>query len=538
MWEMLQQKHRNNDSDIQSKQFAKIRFTHCLTKEVDSGKVSHQLLSDTTLEDRDGFMYQKLDRFDTMQDVIWWMPYNYADGYARSVRGVASFMAMHDDLSNRFLCSVFDAGFLSSSLLLQPNNQTDLSKINMIRIGPYAVLPPELKAVQSSFQPQIAPLVSLRELSENIMKNNTGMYRQHPESVSPRGGQEKTARQVVEETNKEARYEKAAVAHRYDHLDRLYRIVMTRLLALAEKAGKSYPGQKEAIDFKERCMDRGVPEDLILGFTKLLKMRASRSIGLGSPSAQYDITNQLMAQRGQMDEQGRTNAFRDWLRIRVGIHNVNRYKPMQNRNDIPSNAHSIAALENNDLLEGSNVVTGADQIHFIHVNSHIEGALSKTAQAVQEGQYQDPIKMATILSSSIQHIAQHLSYLSLDEERKAFVKEVESMLGQVASFIPKLQKQAEQMQQQQQAQQAEQQQLVDQAGQTMKDRDFEAKVLEINKNFELERMKQGSLNQARAEKTDEQLSIRRHGAEADIQLKRELQEAEIEIKRLTAAQGE
>jgi hypothetical protein len=533
-WESIQQMRRNSDPGFQSKQFALIRFSHILTKEPSSGQVTHQMLPEST-GDRDAFMYERLDRYESMDKALWWLPFNYADGYARSVRGVASYMAMHDDLSNRFLCRVFDAGFMTSSILLQPKTQMDLSRLSFVRHGPYTILPPEMNTIQSSFQPQIAPLIQLREVSEAVLKNNTGMYRQHPETFT-KTAQPKTARQVMEEASKEARYEKAAIAHRYDHLDTLYHLMLTRIVALSKMEGDGYPGQEEAKSFVKSCKARGVPAALISGWNVKFHMHATRALGLGSPAVQYDITNQVLEMRGLMDERGQVNAFRDWLRVRVGGLNVDRYKPLQNRNDIPSNEHSIAALENNDMMEGSEVLVGADQMHFIHVASHLDKVIIPMVQAVQQKQYQDPMDIARKLSVSLQHVSGHIAYLQQDEKRAEYVKQVTEVLKQAAQMIPQLQQEAQKMAEQQAKAQAEQAQVVDDAKQVVKDRELEAKIYEINQKAQLERMKQTSLNDARAEKTDEQMDIRRRESEAGIQLKRELQAAEIEIARLKASQ--
>jgi hypothetical protein len=487
------------------------------------------MLAERECGEDESFLYEKIDRFESMGDVLWWLPFNYADGYARSVRGVASYMAMHDDLSNRFLCRVFDAGFLSSSILLQPKSQYDLSNLEFARMGPYTILPPELDTIQTSFQPNIAPLIQLRQVSEAVQQNNTGAYRQHPETFEKASAQ-KTARQVMEESSKEARYEKAAVAHRYDHLDVLYNKMFARLISAAQLEGEGYAGQEEAKDFVKRCKDRGVPQKLLNKWSEKLDVKATRALGLGSPAVRFDLTNQLLQARGMMDERGQVNAFRDWLAARVGYANVDRYRPQVNRNDIPSNEQSIAMLENNDLKEGSTVVAGSDQMHGLHLPSHMENVVGPITEAVQQQQYQDPMRMARVLSVAIQHCSEHLSYLAQDSGRKQMVQESEQFLKQAAGMIPKLQKQAEQMQQQQQAQQQQAQDQQQQAQQVLQDRELEAKIYEINQKSQLERMKQDSLNQMRSDKTEEQNSINRRKAEAQIQLAQEKQDAEIAIQ--------
>ncbi len=533
-WESLQQMRRNSDPDYESKQFELVRIVHLLVREVASGKVTHQIMPEAAGAG-DIFLFEKQDRYDDMGDAIWWVPFNYADGYARSVRGVASYMAPHDDLGNRFLCRVFDAGFMTSSLLLHPRTQTDLSRLELVRHGMFTIIPPDLEAVQSTFQPQIAPLVQLRQVSENVQRNNTGTNRIHPEAPSD-SNSPKTARQIVEEASKEARYEKATVAHRYDQLDILYKTVFRKMVASAQAEG-DLPGSAEAKEFVKRCVDRGVPKASVLGWEKKYHVSATRAIGMGSLSMKYDITNQVLQARAMMDEKGQVNAFRDWLAVRVGQTNVDRYRPMVNRDQIPSNEHSIATLENNDMLEGSDVVVGTDQMHVIHVTAHMSGALAPLFQQVQTRQYQDPMQVARRLSVTINHIAKHLAILSQDQQRKPFVDQVTDALKKASALIPKLQREAQKLQQQAQQQQQQQAEMLQQAEATVRDRELEAKILEINRKYQVEMMKQESLNAARQQKTEEQMAIRRQQAAADVQLKRERQEAEIALEAQRAARG-
>lgn len=543
-WESLQQMARNNDPQFQEKQFEKVRVVHLLVREVAAPRrVSHYIIPENS--EQEVFLCEVPNQYADMHEAIWWLPYNYGDGYARSVRGVASFMVQHDDLSNRFLGRVFDAGFMASSLLLQPVTQGDLGRLQFTQHGPYTILPPELKAVQSTFQPQLQPLLALRQVSENVLKNNTGLYRQHNESVERET--QKTARQVVEEVSKEARYEKAAVAHRYVHLDLLYREILRRLTNKDYVKGEApYPGKEDAKRFIDRCKARGVPESWLFNWKDHMRVDSTRALGLGSLGVKYDITNQLMAARGDMDEFGRRAVLRDWLAARVGYRNTDKYAAAIDRDRIPTDEQSLATLENNDIFEGAPVVVGVDQLHKLHLDVHLQPVV-QLVQAEEAGQIQDPEKAALVLQTVIPHIAEHLQLLAREPTRKQFVDQVSQVLQMATRTLGNLTNAVKRIQQQRAQAQQEQADTVAKAEQVVRDREFEARIYEINRKYELERMKQESLNAARAEKTGEQMSIRRAQAENDARLRAEEQaeilrqkaltaEAEREIKRRKAGQ--
>lgn len=535
-WESLQQDIRNNTPAYQAKQFERVRVVHILVREVSGAqKVTHLIVPED--ESQDTFLYESPNRFDSMDQVLWWMPYNYGDGYAKSVRGVASLMVQHDDLSNRFLCRVFDAGFTTASVMLQPQSQVDLGRLQFLQHGPYLVLPPELKAIQTTFQPQLAPLIQLREVSESVMKNNTGTYRQHSESPYGRG-EMRTAREVLEESSREARYEKAAVMHRYNMLERLHREMFRRMTnAEYHAAETTRPGRAEAAKFIKRCMDRGVPRELLFDNRDKVALYVARAIGMGSLGVKYDVTNQLMGVMGMLpDEIGRNNALRDYIATRVGHQNVDRYCPTISRDKVPSNESSIAVLENNDMAEGVPVQVGSDQLHKTHIDVTLQGLIIPMIQAAQSWQApQDPVRARQTLALAIQHVVEHSRFLAADRTRKAYLDGLEPVLKMAQQIVGQLDQLIAKMQQEQQRQQQQAQQTLQQADQVVKDRELEAKIYEINKKYQLEVMKQASLNQARADKTREQLDIRRSQADADIAIKANRAQADIEINRARAA---
>jgi hypothetical protein len=534
-WESVQQMRRNNETDYQVKQFDRVRLVHLLVQEVSGDrKITHLIIPEN--QSQSDFLFESKGHFERMDQAVWWMPYNYGDGYIKSVRGVASLMAQHDDLSNRFLCRVFDAGFTTASVMLQPQGQTDLGRLQFLQHGPYLILPPELKAIQTTFQPQLAPLIQLREVSESVMKNNTGTYRQHAESNYGRG-EVRTAREVVEESSREARYEKAAVMHRYNHLERLHREMFRRMTNPEYHAASVRKlGSAEAARFVKRCMDRGVPRDLLFDNKEKLLLLVTRAVGLGSLGVKYDVTNQVLQASGMFDEVGKVNAIRDWLAPRVGYYNVDRYKSMVNRDAVPTNETSIAVLENNDMAEGVAVQVGNDQTHKLHIDVVLQGLIGPMIQAAQSGQPpQDPMKAMQTLGLAIQHVQGHAQYLAQDPLRKQYLQQLEPVIKAAVQLYQQLQRMVEQIQRQQQQQQQQQQQTLQQADQVVKDRELEAKMFEMQRKFEIQRMNQTSLAQMREEKTKAQLDLRQQQASADIQLKAQRTQAEIEIARAKAA---
>lgn len=525
-WESIQQAMRNNDPAVQAKEFDRIGIRHVLVREV-SGKrgITHLILAEDVKFDF--FLFEKVERFEKLSHVLWWLPANYGDGYVKSVRGVASWMAKHDDLSNRFLCRVFDAGFLTSGMVLQPQQGVDLARLEFIQHGPWTILPSELNAVQSTFMPQVSQLVQLREVSESIMKNNTGTYRRYDEAVQT-GGDRKTARQVVEESSREQRYEKAEIAFRYQHFDALYTEMFRRITSEEYVSSKlDLPGKDVAVKFLERCEKRGVKRSDIVGKADAYSVKAMRALGLGSLGVKYDLTNQILGARPMLDSIGQQNALRDWLAVRVGYRNVDRYVKAVNRDLVPSNEMSHAVLENNDLVQGQAVQVGSDQLHKVHINVVLQGVILPIIDAVSKNGISDPLAAYKTLSVAVPHVQEHLSYVEQDKAQTDYVKQVQDVIVRATVAFKQLEAAVRSMQQEAAKQRAEQQQTVEEAQQVLKDRELEAKVYEIQKKYELEVMKQQSHNEVRKQKMDDQSTLANERASRDDARRDAMAAAEI-----------
>lgn len=530
-WEEVEHRIRNKDHLTEVAAFEDVQVVHMLVAEVDSGEVSHYIFAETAGVELDNFLFCKERRFEKMEHAVWLWPFNSAGGTVRACRGLASFLEPHCDLSNRFLGRMFDAGFTASSLLLQPKTATDMSKLQIIRAGMMTVVPPELTIIQGSFAPPIQPLINLREVSSGVMLNNTGIYKVNPEAageaIAP-----KTARQVVEETSKEARAEKSSIAFDYIQLEKLYRELFRRLTnPKLLRASAEIPGKKEAIEFVQRCQMRGVSQDLLLT-EGVFEVHAARAIGLGSPSARMDITSQLVAIAPKLDEQGQINAVRDYLAARVGYSNVDRFKPIKNRDLIPSNEMSIATLENNDFARGQTCVVGSDQFHTIHIAVHgqvLEGYAQAMQQSQQTGAQFDAQTAAATLTSLLPHFQMHVQYLAQDPQRKPLVDAAVKQLKSGMQMLKILQAVAEQQSKQLQDQQQAQMEAAHSAGATQQSAESQIKLREMEQDYALKLEKLKSLNQMREDKTAQGLELARQRAAAEIQLKAQLQAAKIRI---------
>jgi len=538
-WERLQQQIRNNEPSTISRMFDPLQVRHLFVREPLSGKISHLIFSPDRLDSvqtEESFLCERRDLYDFMHEVVWCLPYNWGDGFIKSVRGLAAEIEPHCDLSNRYLGRVFDAAMLAGTVILKPNSDlVDSKRLQLVRMGLMTLLPRGVDAIQNAtFSPPLAPLVQVRDLSASIMRNNTGVWRQHSESWAENQVQ-KSARQVSEESAKEARLDKANVAFDYIQLERLYREIFRRLTSPVLLNDKTLPGSEEATMFTARCLARGVPEEYLNPDS--LSLHATQAIGMGSWGVRLDIANQIMQGRGSFDEHGRTNAVRDWLGALVGQRNINRYKAAKTRDDIPSNSSSIARLESNDLGEGSSVTVGSDQEHVAHILVHVE-PLNELISAVQQsgGQgLQDPMKLISVLEVTLVHITEHLQILAEDPTRQEFVAQVSNLLKAGKVTLDFLQKIAEKIAEAQQKAAEEQSAMLAEARGVLVDRDKQIEEMKAGEKLRIEAEKQSSIVDMRKQKASESAMLGRQRFAHDAQLKAERQAFELSLEAQMAA---
>jgi hypothetical protein len=548
-WEGLQQAHRNNDPDFQTKEFETINIVHFLTQEVSGDqRITHQIMAladliavPTKPGEKQGapsqgmFLCEREEKYERMSQCLQLITSSYGDGYLRSVRGVASFMAQQDDLSNRYLGQVMDAAKLMGSIVLQPSSQIDMARMQMVQHGPYTILPPELKAQQTGFNPNLGAMIEVRNVTEQIMKNNTGLSRVHSETFSDRAGDRKTARQVVEEVSKEARLEKNQIMHRYNMMTMVYREMFRRLtrkeyLDADKEIAKEYPRWDIAQEFLDRCLARGVPrKDVIDGYKKW-RLTCVRAIGMGSLGVMYDITQQLFNNRFAFDEKGQHAILRMYARTRVGNSNVDEIITEQDRDMTPSQEMSFAYVEDAALADGKQCLASGDQSHGIHIGSHARNVVLPIIQAVQQGKVQDPVKFFGALQAALKHITDHAAYWEKQPGAESKVKELQKLFQAGKAALGTLQQMIAQLQKQQQEQaQAQQERMLE-----MQKRMELAEVEAARAKMGADIMKEQSLAQSRDRKTASAIQSKAAKDQADISLMAERQAAELQLKALQA----
>ena len=341
-----------------------------------------------------------------------------------------------------------------------------------------------------------------------MLNSNTGVFKRS--SGGGEGGPPRTAHEVNIEEIKNARLEKTQVNIHYLQLDALHKEIFRRLIR------KDYPkyaeGYKEAREFRQRCIDRGVPEELL--DNEHCVPTVVRAVGRGSAVAQDAITREILGVSDRFPVIGQNNALRDFVAARVGHDDVDRYVPVVTMRDIPNSETSVATLENNSIIQGMNTLVGADQPHPIHVPIHL-GLLNEIAQAYmqnREGGQVDVVKTHDILIRGLQHCGQHFQFWARNparqQEREAMEDNAKQLQQLAQSLEPKVRQIQQQMMQAQQQQQLAQQQ--------QPSPEMQLKLKQIDEEAQIKRENMLRQNQIREEKAEHAMRLNEAKTAAQI----------------------
>ena len=407
------------------------------------GKVSHYMITDQnlghnaeatgdTLEEETGYLFKRRNKFDAFSQVI--CPFFYdsgPDGTWHAIKGMGPKIYDFCDISNRTFCQMLDGSVIGSGITLQTKDANAIEETQISLVGGAAVVSPGYEVVQTRIAEALDGAMAMRRELQNVLQANTGSYRQREEvKPQPTMGQQQMLSQ------QESLLNKGATNRYYNNLDKWHRETLRRLLDPAQ--GKDIPGGKEAVEFKMRCIMRGVPEE-VLNFRSIKKVIATRSLGYGSPQLRDTTTRELVALIPYMDEISRNHALRARASALpgVGMFSVDSFFPPIEKKGVPNSHGALATLENNALRQpGGKVLVEPMQNHSIHFDTHM-----KDAMAHHQEPNAQPMAVLTHMEQAGPHMFQHLQALKGDPTRKNEVKQKQKQLDDLGKQTDQLHQQ-------------------------------------------------------------------------------------------------
>lgn len=452
-WEWYEQRLNNNDlywgATLESIPVAHVLYREFPRPGMTEGKVSRcAVLEDYEQKE---FLFRRVDAYDKWQRVIHPFYYDRGDGTHHSVKGYGIKGYGAWSTYDRFQCHLIDAGFLSSSMHFQANTPNDLQNLSVTMMGPYMWHPPGGTYLPTQ---QIAaglegPMAVKQDLL-SMVTNNLAQYRQQLSSIKR---DRVTAREVNAYAENEALVGKSQMSRYFEQLDDLWTERFRRAsnpdLTLVNSGGAA------ALEFQQRCAERGVPRKAL---QKMLSVKAYRTVGLGSPDMRRQAFDRLYARLPLYDETGRMRVVEDITALDVGYRNMRRYLPKQKvgRDEFDQRADATDKVAG--MKVGVAPIISPSQNAFIYAETWLKAA-DEVAGTLEKTNGQTMPAVLDFLEIAGPSISVQLQRMQNDETRKRELEEMTAHWKQLASLQDKLRKE---FRRQTKARIARQQQLQDQ----------------------------------------------------------------------------
>lgn len=483
-------------------QFDELKVIHAFVREMSFPRsITHIMMPASEQKD---FLFRKTGAYATMDECLLWFPYSVNCKYARAVRGLASFLFPIEALNNRFTCQMVDVAFRASTFVLTQKTAGTQSNLTINEQGPYTFIPQEFTPAQSQVSPNFQQLAQVKQLLDNIGINSVTGADKGPVGTTGvktfQGSDRQTKAEVELQQRLRSHKEEALFVQKLAVLDKVFRETFKRFVRLAVSNDPVLTADFPEIGvFLERCARRGVTQEVIAEIPQAFTVVTCRDLVLGSEGKVGVLSEVLGAFGGNLDETGRRNATRDIVQLRMGQQAADRYIPENSRDQQPSDAASLAVLENNMFREGKETMVGQDQLHWSHIPVHARllqeivdavGARPDSQPSEEEAkQIEDPRGLLQTLVACSQHIQEHLAIGGMQIGMQGQTKQVQKMLRDLRPTVKSLNLAVATQERVEQAEREKQEREMEELQRRADENDFRKEAYKADKKAEIDKYK-------------------------------------------------
>lgn len=491
-----QQRIKDNDLYEGNTVTKSVAAAHVFVREFD-GKVSHYLVNETGDA---GFLYTCKNKYEDMGQLICAFFLEIGDGSWNGMTGLGKDLYSPISIKNRLKCAMLDNAFLRASIALQPTTGDSIAKMSLIQQGPVTFIPPNTNVLQNTILGDVEGLMRVDFNLDNMLSANTGIHRQR---VQKSDGNPITAEQARIDQVNSATLGNSAVNRFFLYMDKCYAETYRRASSEDNRAYKSTDWGKAALDFQDRCVERGVPIKAVRNVTSV---SAYRTMGNGNMHLRRESVASIMAIIGMLPESGRANALQDYISANTGHRNVDRYYPSLEIQKLPNEHQADAFIENGILKVGAPVLWTPEQNNVIHLQVHLQAG-AEAANTLAKGA--QPVEVLAFLDQIGMHAAAHLKALQGDGTRKDIHKMLLKQFNELGKIADQIRRNVEAHMEQEQRDQVEMQEASAKAEQIQKGTDpaMIVKIAETEQSMKLKSAKAAQDLQIKQQKAEQKLAI-------------------------------
>lgn len=409
-----------------------VRLVSLLYKEYD-GKVSHYIFD--KYWDGTDFLFFADRQYNKITDALVIFTASPGEMTIHSNKGLGHKIFSTCQATMQLDCSIVDMGRWASTLLIRSvaTGSRDAEPIRFTPGSPTHIGTAELQ--QNQLGANIGELVGASQYLLGKMQYNTANSGDDPGSPDANQGSiapsEARARSF-----KEFGVLKHNIAHFYAQFDK----VIVNMVSKMIYAKPADPGYEYVREWKELCIEDGVPEEIfvntakknIWGLPRNIEVHATRVAGDGSTLARIMGLQELAIISSGFGPREEREYKRQWIMATLGQEYVPVF--MQESDDADSGAGgaSLAGLENNDMATGQSPVFSMDNDHRAHIATHMALA-NNTIQQIQQ-QQMNVIQAQQIFDILVPHTQEHVQALSQNQFAQNFMAGIEKPWRQIVDY--------------------------------------------------------------------------------------------------------
>lgn len=407
-----------------------VELVHEWVKEMD-GSVTHCIVDYFTptqnLMTRK-FIYRKEDAYDSMSDAVnAYINGVGTNGDIHSIRGDAYYLFQPAQAYNRMLCKFMDKSLEESNTYIQATGEDSMNDLAIRPRGPLVEITNGIEFVERPVSNVAHNLVPAIQSIQQLFQLQASGSASGISAQMERG--QKTKYELQRRDENEGRLSSGQMGLFFRAWEDDYATIARRVTNPALR--ENYPGGKEAFEFRRRCIERGVPEQILLEGLDFDNIQMNMGIGKGSTAERrstLDFLNNSIY--GRLDPEGQATLTRDTVAAYTNARYARLLVPVQPGLRPPQDLQD--AIFENQLMSAPNLkpaVLLPNQNHIIHCEAHIQ-SLQEDNQALadQQVELQDIIPQMQLKS---QHAMEHLQFIDPMDTRARMFKEALQQLNEV-----------------------------------------------------------------------------------------------------------
>lgn len=398
--------------------------------------------ADNPVDSKNGFLFYRRSQYSALSHIIAPFFFEVLDGSINGISGLGKDIFAPMQLKDRFWCARTNNAFLRSTVVIQPQDARSREKLQLMQVQNVTIVPPGVTVQPGTIFGDMAAATELNADFDRMLTTNTGIYRASFEKPS---GNPEPATNFMMRAQQSTTLSSSAQTKFFLQMDAVYEEIYRRLRTSNDEA---------AVAWRRRLADRGIDRATL---AKVRYVRAYRTMGSGSVFLRQQQLGTLLtpAVFGHLPADGQARLIQDVIGSVAGQQKVERYMPIDQREDHGDRNVWEATIENDALRQGAPVITYPAQDAVVHLATHAKAG-QETLQGVRANP-QIAAGAAAFLQGLCAHAAEHIRTL-LDNGRKVEAKPFVVAFAKLNKAATDLSKAVMSQMQQQRAQQQRTQQ--------------------------------------------------------------------------------